>query len=169
MTNPMRKPIIEKVTVNIGIGAPGENLENAKKLLGALTDATIIETKSKGRNPVFKLRKDLPIGVKTTLRGSKALDFLNKALDARKRKLNSSNFDKTGNFSFGIAEYIDFPGAKYDPNIGMLGFDVCVTLKRKGARVGKRKIKTSKIGKKHYLTKEDGIEFARTKFNITIE
>ena len=165
----MRDPIIEKVTVNLGVGAPGENLENAKKLLGSLTDATIIETKAKGRNPVFKLRKGLPIGAKTTLRGQRALDFLNKALDARKRKLSASNFDKNGNFSFGIAEYIDFPGAKYDPNIGMLGFDVCVTLKRKGERVKKRKIKSSRIGKNHYLTKEDGIEFAKTRLNATVE
>ncbi len=167
--NVMREILIDKVTVNMGVGEPGEPLENAKKLIEALTESKAIETKAKDRNPTFKLRKGLPIGVKTTLRGEMAVDFITKAVGATKKIISASNFDKTGNFSFGIKEYIDFPGAKYDPNIGMLGFDVCVTLIRRGERVKRRKLKASKVGKKHIITKEEGLEFAKKKFDVTVE
>ncbi len=167
--NPMKEIIIEKVTVNMGIGEPGEGLNSAKALMEALTGATAIETKAKDRNPTFKLRKGLPIGVKTTLRGGKAVAFLEKALAAKKKVLSISNFDGRGNFSFGIKEYIDFPGAKYNPNMAMIGFDVCVTLGRRGERVKRRKLKTSKVGKAHVLTKEEGMEFAKSKLDVTME
>ena len=167
--NPMREIVIDKVTVNMGIGEPGEPLEKAKKLLEALTENTVIETKARDRNPTFKLRKGMPIGVKTTLRGEKAVEFITKALAAKKKVLSESNFDNRGNFSFGIKEYIDFPGAKYDPTIGMLGFDVCVTLIRKGERVKRRTLKTTKVGRKHILTKEEGIQFAKSRFDAVME
>ena len=132
--NVMREIKIEKVTVNIGVGTPGDKLENAKTLLENITSKTPVETLARDRNPVFKLRKGLPIGAKVTLRGEDAKSFLEKALTAKKKVLKSQNFDRNGNFAFGVAEYIDFPGARYDPTIGMVGFDVCVTLKRPGKR-----------------------------------
>jgi len=167
--NPMREIIIEKVTANIGIGASGERLDNAKELLGKLTGAKVILTKAKHRNPTFKLKPGLEIGVKTTLRGPKAMAFLEKSLAAKKKALQASNFDKMGNFSFGIHEYIDFPGAKYDPKIGMMGFDICVTLRRRGKRVGERRVKRSKVGKAHLVSKEEGIEFAKSALGIKVE
>ncbi len=167
--NPMREIIISKVTVNMGVGEPGEGLNSAKSLMEALSGATAIETRAKDRNPTFKLRKGLPIGVKTTLRGKKATEFLTKALASKKKYLKESNFDKFGNFSFGVKEYIDFPGAKYNPNMAMIGFDVCVTLSRRGERVKRRNLKTTRLGKKHLLTKEDGIEFAKSKFGVIME
>ena len=167
--NPMREIRIGKVTVNMGVGEPGDPLNNAKKLVETLSGSTAIETKARDRNPTFKLRKGLPIGIKTTLRGKKALDFLVKALAAKKKILSESNFDERGNFSFGIKEYIDFPGAKYDPKIGMLGFDVCVTLMRRGARVKLRNLKTSKVGKAHLLSKGEGIEFAKSMLDVNVE
>jgi len=136
----------------------------------ALTGSTAIETKAKDRNPTFKLKKKgSQIGVKTTLRGKSAAEFLTKALAAKKKVLKESNFDNRGNFSFGIKEYIDFPGAKYNPNMAMIGFDVCVTLIRSGERVKRRNLKASKVGKKHLLTKEDAMEFAKSKFDVTME
>lgn len=167
--NSMREIKIEKVTINVGVGSPGERLENIKNYLEKLIGTKFIETKAKKRNPTFKLRPGLPIGLKTTLRGKKALEFLNKALDARKRKLSSKMFDNFGNFSFGVKEYIDFPGAKYDPKIGIFGFDVCVTLSRKGKRVELRRRKKSKVGKKHLISKNEGIEFAKNKLGVKIE
>lgn len=167
--NPMKEIRIDKVTVNMGVGEPGDPLNNAKKLVETLSGSKAIETKARDRNPTFKLRKGLPIGVKATLRGKKATDFLSKALAAKKKTLRESNFDKRGNFSFGVKEYIDFPGAKYDPGIGMLGFDVCVTLARRGARITRRNLKTSKIGKSHILSKEDGIEFAKSMLDVNVE
>lgn len=165
--NKMREILIEKVTVNMGIGEPGENLDNAKELLARLSGGKkIIETASKRRVPSFHLRKGLPIGVKVTMRKKNAEEFLKKALAAKKNTLKEKNFDSTGNFSFGIAEYIDFPGVKYDPSMGMYGFDVCVTLKRKGERVSKRKLRKSKIGKSHRITKQEAIEFAKDKYEV---
>jgi len=168
--NPMRKIIIEKVSVNIGTGDPGEVLDNAKGLLERLCEGkTAVITKARRREPAFKLRKDLPIGVMVTLRGKEAETFLEKALAAKRKVIKERNFDNEGNLSFGVAEYIDFPGAKYDPGIGMYGFDVCVTLKRPGRRVTQRRRRKAKIGKKHRISKEEAVEFVKSKFGVKIE
>jgi large subunit ribosomal protein L5 len=165
----MRKILIEKVTVNIGVGAPGDKLEQAKTLLSRLTDGTPVETHARRRDPVFKLRKGLSIGAKVTLRGDKATTFLDKALNAKRRQLKTSNFDQNGNFAFGIHEYIDFPGAKYDPTMEMFGFDICVSLARKGRRVAMRKLRPASVGNSHSITKEDAMDFAKDSLNVKIE
>jgi len=165
----MREVKIDKVTVNIGVGSPGERLEFAKDLLGRLTGKKPVETQAKRREPVFKLKKGLPIGAKVTLRRKFAKEFLDKALTARRRQLSPQNFDIGGNFAFGVPEYIDFPGAKYDPSIGMFGFDVAVTLVRRGVRVQRRRIARSNIGAKHRVTKEEAMEFAKSVLNAKIE
>lgn len=167
--NSMREIIIDKVTVNIGTGSPGERLDAAKNLIEKISGKKPIETMARRRDPVFKLRKGLHIGTKVTLRGKSAKEFLDKALIAKKKTLKTENFDRTGNFAFGVAEYIDFPGARYDPKIGMYGFDVCVTLKRRGKRVAMRKICRNEIGKKHLIKKDDAIEFAKSKLNVKFE
>ena len=166
----MREILIEKVTVNIGCGTPGDKLENAKNLLSRITDGRQpIETHAKRREPTFKLRKGLPIGTKLTLRGKSAKEFLEKAIIAKRKVLKTSNFDKTGNFSFGVHEYIDFPGVKYDPSIEMYGFDVCVTLKRRGRRVALRKLRPATIGKNHRISREEAMEYVKGNFGATIE
>ncbi|MEW6528292.1 MAG: 50S ribosomal protein L5 [Candidatus Micrarchaeota archaeon] len=169
LTNPMRQIVLEKVTINIGVGSPGERLDGIKTFMEKLIGKKFIETKAKKRNPVFKLRVGLPIGLKTTLRGAIALDFLNKALDSIKRKINKTNFDKNGNFAFGVKECIDFPKAKYDPKVGVFGFDVCVTLKRKGQRIRDRMKRASKIPKVQFITKEEAINFTKTYLNAKVE
>ena len=169
-SNAMKEIFIEKVTVNIGVGSPGERLEHAKNLMSKLTgNRKPIETLARKRDPVFKLRKGLPIGAKVTIRGKDTQQFIEKALTARRRPLAQANFDNQGNLSFGVPEYIDFPGAKYDPTIGMFGFDVCVTLSRAGNRVTKRRFNNSKIGKTHKITKEEGMDFIVKNFNAKIE
>jgi large subunit ribosomal protein L5 len=168
--NKMREILIEKVTVNIGVGAPGDKLEQAKSLLERLADGrTPVETHARRRDPVFKLRKGLPIGTKVTLRGSEARAFLDKAITAKRKVLKQSNFDKQGNFAFGVHEYIDFPGAKYDPAIPMFGFDICVSLSRKGRRVSLRKLKSVSVGKCHRVSRDEAMEFAKSNLNVKIE
>ena len=167
--NKMQEILIDKVTVNIGVGAPGERLDFAKSLIQRLTTRTPVETQAKRREPVFKLRKGMPIGAKVTLRKTVAREFLEKAFAARRRTLSAHNFDKTGNFAFGVAEYIDFPGAKYDPAMGMFGFDVAVTLARRGRRVAYRKIRPAVLGNRHRITKDQAIDFARSVLNIKVE
>lgn len=164
----MREIKIDKLVVNIGIGSPGEHLENAKNFLGKLTGKKPILTQSKVRNPTWALRKGLNIGTKVTLRGDDAMSFLKKSFEAEGNKIKESCFDGRGNFSFGVREYIDFPGVKYDPQLGMLGFDVCVTLKRPGYRVSRRKIQTQKLGKNHIITDAEAIDFVKNNFKVKI-
>lgn len=160
--NTMRDIVIDKVTLNIGIGSAGEALEKAKKLLKKLTNKNVVETKARVRNPTFKIKPGDKIGVKVTMRGIDAEEFLKKAFDAVDFKIKESSIDRAGSFSFGIAEYIDFPGVKYDSSIGILGFDVCVSLKRRGgARVAKRRRGAAKIGKSHAITTADTVEFLK--------
>ena len=70
------------------------------------------------------------------------------------------------NFSFGIKEYIEIPGAEYQREIGIRGFDVTVVFKRSGRRVGLRKIKRSKVSRRQIISKEEIIKFMEEKFKI---
>ena len=160
---------IEKVTLNLGVGAAGENLEKAKKLLEMVAKQKPIETKGKKRIPTWNVRPGVPIGAKVTLRGKKAEEVLSTLLDSIDRKLKKGNFDELGNISFGIHEYIDIPGFKYDPDIGMLGFDVNVTLQKWGYRVKKRKMRTAGVPRKHALRKEEAMEYFKKRLNVVIE
>ena len=169
MENKMKGVVVDKVTLNIGVGKAGQELENAKSLLQRLSGAKAVPTHAKVRNPVFRIKKGDIIGTKATLRGSEAIEFVKKALKVKSFALPSRSFDKEGNFSFGVPEYIEFPGAKYDPQIGMLGFDVCVTLRRRGFRVARRRRAKARMGRSHRLKKDDGIAFAKETFSISVE
>ena len=166
--NPMRQIRIEKVTLNIGCGADQAKLEKAKKLLEYLTERKPLITKSKRRS-TFGVAKGKPIGVKVTLRKEKAVEFLKKALQAVENKLKISQFDPEGNFSFGIKEYIDIPGIKYQHAIGMLGLDVDVTLERAGFRIKRRRIQQRKIPTKHKINKQEAMEWVKNNFGVKIE
>ncbi len=167
--NPMRRLKIAKVTVNIGVGEGGERLAKAEKLLERITGQKPVRTYARVTNQTFGIRKGLPIGCKVTLRRERAIEFLKKAFDAIDYKLKASYFDNEGNFSFGIKEHIDLPGEKYDPNVGIFGMDVCVTIERPGFRIKHRRIRKTKVPKKHRVTKEEAIEFIKNMFNVKIE
>lgn len=157
----MNKVKIDKVTLNIGVGQPGERLENAKALLEKLTGAKPIITKARTRNPSFKIRQGDDIGVKITLRKQLALDVLKRCLESIDYSVSQRSFDATGNMSFGVKEYIDVPGMKYDPKIGMMGFDVCVTLSKPGFRVQRRRVAFSRVPLMHRVSKQEAIEFMK--------
>lgn len=162
----MREVRLEKITVNIGAGESGERLNKAKTILERITNRTAVLTKARKRVQAFGIKKGDTIGVKVTLRGKAAEEFLSKALDAVDYKLNKRSIDKDGNFAFGVKEYIDFPGAKYDPSIGILGFDVCGTMMRPGKRVEKRRRLKSKIKHTHKVTPEETENFLKNKFKV---
>jgi len=165
----MRQIRIEKVVLNIGCGGDLQKIERAEKLLKYLTGREkVLITKSKRRS-TFGIAKGKPIGVKVTLRKKEALEFLKKAFAAVDNKLKASWFDEEGNFSFGIKEYIDLPGVKYKPEIGMLGMDVCVTLERPGFRIKRRKVQKRKIPKEHRISKEEAIEWVKKTFGVEVE
>jgi large subunit ribosomal protein L5 len=164
--NAMRNIRIEKITINIGCGDSGEKLDKAKSLLGELTNKKVVITRTHGRT-TFGMAKNRPIGCKVTLRGKDAEEFLNRALEAVDKKLPRNVFDSSGNFSFGIKEHIDIKGVRYDPNIGVFGMDVSITLERPGFRVKRKKI-SSKVGKKHLIKPEEAIEWVTKNFEVQI-
>jgi len=165
--NVMREIKIEKVTLNIGCGGDAERIERAKTLLEMLTGRKIAVTLSKRRS-TFGVAKGKPIGVMVVLRGKPAEDFFRRALYALENKLRSSQFDNEGSFSFGIKEYIDIQGVKYSHQIGMLGLDVCVSLKRPGLRIKSRKIQKRKIPAKHKINKEEAMNWLKGKYGVEI-
>ncbi len=159
---------VDKVTLNIGMGQGGEQLQKAKTLIERVSGSKAVLTKTKARNPTWKLRQGETIGTKVTLRGKKAADVLKRALETVGKKISERSFDKGGNVAFGIKEYIDFPGMKYDPEIGMLGFDVCVTLKKKGSRIALRKIAPRKLPAKQRVSQDESRKFMAENFGVQV-
>jgi large subunit ribosomal protein L5 len=166
--HPMRKIKLEKVVVNIGVGEGGERLQKAEKVLSMITGQKPLITRARVTNRDLGVRRGMSIGVKVTLRGKKAEDFLKRAFWIRDNKIADYSFDKYGNFSFGITDHTDFEGMKYDPNIGIFGMDVCAVLTRAGKRVEYRKRARSKVAEKHRVTKEEAMKFLKEKFNVEI-
>ncbi|MBI2580005.1 MAG: 50S ribosomal protein L5 [Candidatus Aenigmarchaeota archaeon] len=155
---------IEKITLNIGCGTDTP-LDAAKQVLERITKRTVVVTHTKKRT-TFNVPKNKAIGCKITIRRNSD-ELLRRMLEAVDKKVKESSFDKNGNFSFGIKGYIDIPQMEYDPKIGVLGLDVCVTLERPGYRVKRKKI-SAKIGKNHAIKKEDAIKYAREKLGATV-
>ncbi len=168
MSEEMKKIRIEKVTLNVGAGKDESKLKKGVKLLKNISGIDPVTTFTFKRIPTWGLRPGLPIGCKITLRGIQAQEILKRLLAAKDNKLNSKQFDVSGNVSFGIHEYIDIPDAKYDPEIGIMGFEVCVSLERPGYRIRKRRIKQAKIHPRHKITKQDAINFMRQSFNTNV-
>ncbi len=165
--NPMRSISIDKVIVNVGTGSDEQKQKNAKKLIEAITGMKPTDGISKRRNPAFKITKGTKIGTYVTVRKDpdKLVKRLLGAVDMKVKE--SSISDNT--LSFGINEYIDIDGIKYDPTIGMLGMNVNVSFRRAGIRVAERKIRRSQIPRRHriisrneikdYLSKGFGVSF----------
>jgi len=167
-TNPMRTISVEKVVVNIGVGEAGEKLLKAVKVLELVTGQKPVQTLSKSTIRDWGIRRSMPIGARVTLRGPRAEEFLRKALSIRSNRLAAYSFDPRGNFSFGVPDYTDFAGMKYDPEIGVFGMDVAVALQRPGYRISRRKIARRRIPKAHRISKDEGIEFVRSSFQVEV-
>ncbi|MEK6947530.1 MAG: 50S ribosomal protein L5 [Nanoarchaeota archaeon] len=165
----MRSIKIEKVTLNIGAGKDQSKLEKGLILLNAIAQATPVKTITNKRIQEWGLRPGLPIGCKLTLRKEKAIKILPRLLEAIEHKLAARQFDENGNVAFGIHEYIEIPGVKYDPKIGIMGLEVCVTLERPGYRIKRRRLMARKIPTRHRIKKEEAIEFMTKNFNISLE
>lgn len=167
--NAMKEIKLEKVTLNIGTGKDQKQLEKGLKLLKGITQLKPVKTTTSKRIQEWGIRPGLPIGCKITIRKNTAKKILPKLLEAKDKKLKKSQFDNFGNFTFGIHEYIDIPDVKYDPDIGILGLEVCVTLERRGYRTKRRKKMKRKIPKRHQITKDEAIKFIKEKFNVVVE
>lgn len=133
--NPMQVPKLEKVVLNMGIG---EAVNDRKKVQSAYDDLTLIAgqrpvfTKARKSIAGFKVREEMALGTKVTLRKARMFEFLDRlitiALPRVKdfRGLNPKSFDGRGNYAMGIKEHIVFPEIDYDKVDQIWGMDIIV-------------------------------------------
>ncbi|HPK58344.1 MAG TPA: 50S ribosomal protein L5 [Bacilli bacterium] len=142
----MEVPKIEKIVVNMGIG---DSISNSKLLDAAVEDLTTITgqkpivTKAKKSIAVFKIRENMPIGAKVTLRGERMFEFLDKLVTISLprvrdfRGVNPNSFDGRGNFSLGIKEQLIFPEINYDKVLKIRGMDIVIVTTAKTDEEGR--------------------------------
>jgi len=167
--NVMRTVRVEKLTLNIGAGKDAKLLEKGMKLIEAIVGIPPVKTVTQKRIPGWGLRPGLPIGCKLTLRGPKAIEMIPRLLASKENKLTKRNFDDNGNISFGIPEYIDIAGAKYMPEIGIIGLQACITLARPGFGVRRRKLRPARISPSHKIPQDESIKFMHDAFKTKVE
>mgnify|MGYP001627050605 CR=1 FL=1 len=162
----MREARIEKVVVHMGVGQGGEPLGEAERIIEEITGQDSVRTTAKRTVGEFGIRKGDPIGAKVTLRDEAAAEFLETALEIV--EVSESQFDETGNLSFGVEDHTDFPSQEYDPNVGIYGLDVTATIVRPGYRVTKRDVETRSIPDSHRMTPEDASAFLAENFDVEV-
>jgi large subunit ribosomal protein L5 len=158
--NIMRTIKIEKVI--LGIGGTGEVLEKGIKIIERVSLKKATRTKSQKRIPSLSVRPGLEVGAIITIRKNPE-EMLKRLLVAKENTLKKKQVSEN-TFSFGIKEYIEIPGIDYQRDLGIIGFDVIVTLKRAGKRVKIKKIKRGKIPARQRITPEEIIKFMEEKF-----
>ena len=144
--NPMQVPKITKITVNMGVG---EAVADRKIMDAAVADLTKITgqkplvCKSRKSIASFKLRQDLPIGCKVTLRGPRMYEFLDRLISIAMprirdfRGVSPRSFDGRGNYSLGVKEQIIFPEIQYDQIDQIRGMDITITTTAADNKAGK--------------------------------
>ena len=133
LKNRFQVPRLEKIVINMGVGEATQNikvLDAAVAELSAITGQKPVLTRSKSAISNFKLRQNLPIGCKVTIRGRRMYEFLDRLISIalpRVRDFNGAprnSFDGRGNYTLGIKEQIIFPEVKYDKILQTLGMDI---------------------------------------------
>ena len=131
--NTMEVPKLDKIVVNMGVGEAKENakiLEAAVKDMEAITGQKAVTTKAKNAIANFKIRENMPIGCKVTLRGEKMYEFMDRLINLALprvrdfRGVNPNAFDGRGNYALGIKEQIIFPEIEYDKVDKVRGMDI---------------------------------------------
>ena len=138
--NALQVPVIEKIVLNMGVG---EAVNDTKKVTAAASDLALIAgqkpvvTRARKAISTFKVRENMPIGAKVTLRKARMYEFLDRLVNIALprvrdfRGCNPKSFDGRGNYALGIKEHIIFPEIDYDKTESILGMDiiVCTTAK----------------------------------------
>ena len=131
--NIMEVPKLDKIVINMGVGEAKENaklLESAVKDMETITGQKAVLTKAKNSVANFKIREGMAIGCKTTLRGEKMYEFLDRLVNLALprvrdfRGVNPNAFDGRGNYALGIKEQIIFPEIEYDKIDKTRGMDI---------------------------------------------
>ena len=133
--NTMLIPKIEKIVISVGTGFAAKDsklMQNIQDIISLIAGQKAVIIKSKKSVAGFKVREDMPVGVKVTLRGSRMYEFLDKlvtiALPRVKdfRGLNRNGFDGRGNFNFGLKEQLMFAEVQYDDIIQIHGMNISI-------------------------------------------
>ena len=131
--NIMEVPKLDKIVINMGVGEAKDNskiLDVAVKELETIAGQKAVATKAKNAIANFKIRENMPIGCKTTLRGEKMYEFLDRLINLSLprvrdfRGVNPNAFDGRGNYALGIKEQIIFPEIEYDKVDKVRGMDI---------------------------------------------
>ena len=133
--NPMQVPRLDKIVVNMGVG---EAVQDGKKVDAAVGDLTLITgqkpvvTRAKKSIATFKLRENMPIGCKVTLRRQRMYEFLDRLVNIALprvrdfRGLSGKSFDGRGNYALGLKEQLVFPEINYDQVDATRGMDIII-------------------------------------------
>ncbi|MEA3329766.1 MAG: 50S ribosomal protein L5 [Nanoarchaeota archaeon] len=163
--NLMREIFMEKLVISCG--GIKDDLNKGIKLLEKVSGKKAARMKTVKRIPGFGIRPTMEVGGMVTLRGEEATELLVRLLAAIENEISKKQI-ADNHFSFGIKEYIEIPGEKYDRDIGMRGFKVTLVFARKGKRVVRKKIKKGKLGKRQVVKKEEIIKFMEDSFQTDI-
>ena len=148
--SPMQLPGIEKISLNIGLGASTQNnklMEEAVEELTAIAGQKAVVTRAKKSIANFKVRQGMPIGAKVTLRGERMYEFVDRFFNVALprvrdfRGINGNGFDGRGNFACGIKEQIIFPEIEFEKVDAVRGMDVCFVTTAKTDEEGKELLK----------------------------
>ena len=137
-------PKLLKVVINVGAGEAVQDpkvLEVIADDIGSMTGQKAVITRAKRAISAFKIREN---------------------------RLAAYSFDAQGNFSFGVPDHTLFEGQKYDPNVGIFGMDICVTMKRPGFRIKDRRVRQRKIPSRHFISGEETAKFLADKFKVEV-
>jgi len=129
--NIMEVPKLDKIVINMGVGEAKENakvLDSAVKDLETITGQKVVLTRAKNSVANFKIREGMPIGCKTTLRGEKMYDFMDRLVNLALPRVRDfrDSFDGRGNYALGVKEQLIFPEIEYDKVEKVRGMDVIV-------------------------------------------
>lgn len=144
--SPMQLPGIEKISLNIGLGAATQNnklLEEAVKELSAIAGQKAVITRAKKSIAAFKVREGMPIGVRVTLRKDRMWDFLDKLMNFALprvrdfRGVPDRGFDGRGNFTLGVKEHTIFPELEIDHVDNPKGMNITIVTTAETDKEGK--------------------------------
>ncbi len=165
---PMRAIRIDKVVINVGTGASDDHAASAKKLIELITKAKPTFALAKKRIPTFKIAKGTKIGAFVTVRGPSAKDLAQRLFAAVDNRIKPSAVT-SNTVNFGIREYIDISGIKYDPSIGMMGMNVNVSFSRPGLRTGLKKRASGRVSKSHRaIGREEILDYLGREFKVEV-
>jgi large subunit ribosomal protein L5 len=149
-TNPMQVPRLDKVVVNMGVGDASQNiklLDTAVDELTRITGQKPQTTRAKKAISNFKIRENMPIGAKVTLRGQRMYEFLDRLMSIALPRIRdfrgvpSRSFDGRGNYTLGVKEQIIFPEIEYEKVTRVQGMDICIITTARTDNEGKALLK----------------------------